>query len=125
MRHLTMARGAACALALALCAPAAADRAPRERRTLADCTAFDQADKGEAEVEFTLHNSCTAPIACAISWEVVCAPDSHKRRSVHPGSAKLTLSEQATEKRSTSASVCGDDSWAISNVTWSCNPQKD
>jgi hypothetical protein len=126
MRHVTLARWACCALALSICTPALADKAGRgAHKTLADCTAFDQADKGEAEVEFILHNSCSVPIECAITWQVTCAPTSHKRRSVHPGAAKLALVEQTTQSTSTSAQVCGDDSWAIENVNWSCAPSKE
>jgi hypothetical protein len=113
---------ATCALAISFCVPALADKA---HKSLADCTFFDQADKGEDAVEFTIHNSCSIPVDCAISWQVVCAPDSHKRRSLHPGSSKLALTDGGTQSAAASASVCGDDGWSLQSIQWSCTPNKD
>lgn len=122
MRASTAARWATCALALTLCVPALAEKTPR---SLADCTSFDQADKGDDAVSFTIRNSCTVPVDCAVSWRVVCAPASKKRRSTHVGSAKLNLSLGTSAATDASASTCGDDSWAIDSIEWSCQPNKD
>jgi hypothetical protein len=96
------------------------------RKSLADCTVFNQADKGDTAVELTIRNSCTIPVDCMISWNVVCAPDAPKRRANHPGSAKLSLAaDNGTKSAEASARVCGDDSWAIQSIEWSCQPNKD
>jgi hypothetical protein len=126
MRAPRWARWASCALAMSLvvsiCAPAAfADRA----RSLADCTSFDQTSAVDAKVAFTIHNACTVPVDCAVSWRVVCAPDSKKRRAVHPGSAKLALTAGGGDTAEASAAVCGDDGWTIDSVRWRCEPNKD
>ena len=71
-------RWATCALAIATVVPAFADR---PRRSLAACTRFDQADQGESRVAFTIHNGCSIPVDCAVSWRVVGAPDTRKRRA--------------------------------------------
>jgi hypothetical protein len=120
MRAPHWARWATCALAISICAPAFADRA----RSLADCTSFDQTNKSDAKVAFTIHNACTVPIDCAVSWRVVCAPDSRKRRSTHPGSAKFALIAGGGDTTEASAVVCGDDAWTIDSVRWSCAPNK-
>jgi hypothetical protein len=121
MRSARRARWATCALALSLSLPAAADR----HRSVSDCTTFDQTDSGEVAVDFTIKNTCSVPLDCAFSWRVVCAPASKKRRSVHPSSARLALLGGTASSASASASVCGDDSWAIDEISWSCQPSKD
>ena len=122
MRSVIRARWATCALALTICLPAAADR---RGRSLSDCTAFDQADKADDAVAFTIRNSCTVPVDCAISWRVVCAPSSKKRRSVHPSAVKLALVEGTSSSAEASAAVCGDDGWTIDGIEWSCQPNKE
>ena len=114
---------AICALALMITIPAATARG--SKKSLADCTAFDQEDKDDVTVAFTIHNSCTVPVDCKVSWRVVCAPDSKKRRSTHAKSAKLALHEVGAGSAEASAAVCGDDGWAIDSVNWSCEPNKD
>lgn len=122
MRANCCARWATCALAISICAPAFADRT---RRSLSSCTSFDQADRGEARVELTIRSTCSIPIDCAVSWRVVCAPDSKKRRATHPGSARFALGAGASQSAEASAVICGDDAWAIDSVQWSCQPSKD
>jgi hypothetical protein len=91
---------ATCALAITVAAPmlASAPAAAEHShggKSLAECTAFDQADKGDSAVQFTIHNTCTIPVDCTLSWRLVCAPDSKKRRSTHPssGAASPTKTE--------------------------------
>jgi hypothetical protein len=121
MRSTRWARWATCALALCLTVPAAA----HHHRTVTECTTFDQADKGEDSVAFTIKNQCTIPVACTVSWQVVCAPSSKKRRAVHASAAKLALTSGATSSAEASASVCGDDTWTIADVSWQCAPSTD
>jgi len=102
---------------------AAADRG--ERKTIASCTSFEQNDRDDDTVELSIHNSCSMPVDCAMSWRVVCAPDSKKRRAAHPGSSKLALVSAGSGSAQVSASVCGDDAWAIDSISWSCEPNKD
>lgn len=124
MRATHWARWATCALATSLiCLPAFADRA---RRSLSDCTSFDQADSGDQAVAFTVRNTCSIPVDCAISWRLVCAPDSKTRRAVHPGAAKFTLAASSgRETTEASAAICGDTGWTLDSVRWSCQPNKD
>lgn len=126
MRATQWARWASCALAISICVPTAfADRGAAGKKSLASCTSFDQEDSGEDAVKFTVQNTCTVPIDCTISWRVVCAPDSKKRRSTHAGSAKLALADANAQSAQASAAVCGDDGWAIDSIQWSCEPNKD
>ena len=122
MRSTTWARWATCALAISICVPAFADHT---KKSLAECTTFDQNEKGEDKVEFTVKNSCSIPLDCSMSWRVVCAPDSKKRRSVHASEAKFSLTTGKEETRSASASICGDDAWTIDAVEWGCSPNKE
>jgi hypothetical protein len=95
------------------------------RRSLASCTSFDQRDKDDVSVQFTIKNSCTVPVDCAITWRVVCAPQSKKRRAVHAKSVKLALTEASSSSAEASAAVCGDDAFEISGISWSCQPNGD
>ena len=122
MRTVCWVRWATCALAISIVVPAFADRA---RRSLSDCTSFDQVDRGDDKVAFTIHNACTIPVDCSVSWRVVCAPDSKKRRASHPGSVKLAIADGGSQSTEASAAICGDDSWAIDSVHWACLPNKD
>ena len=124
MRSSSWTRWATCALAIMIAVPAAtADRGAK--KSLATCTSFDQTDKDDDTVEFTIHNSCTIPVDCSVSWRVVCAPDSKKRRASHPGAAKLALQDTTMGSAQATAAICGDDAWSIDSVSWSCEPNKD
>jgi len=126
MRTASWVRGATCALAISIivsaAVPALADRA---RRTLAACTSFDQVDRGEDRVAFTIHNGCSVPIDCAVSWRLICAPEAKKRRAAHPGAVKLAIADGASQSTEASAAICRDDGWVIDSVQWSCQPNKD
>jgi len=124
MRSKTWARWATCALAMMIVVPlATADRS--SKKTIASCTSFEQNDRDDDTVELSIHNSCSMPVDCSMSWRVVCAPDSKKRRAVHTGSSKLALQSAGTGSAQASAAVCGDDAWAIDSINWSCEPNKD
>jgi hypothetical protein len=122
MRATWWARWATCALAISICVPALADRA---KRSLATCTTFDQADKPDDKVAFTIHNTCSIPIDCSVSWRVVCAPEARKRRTEHRGATRFTLADGGIQSAEASASVCGDEAWAIDSVRWHCQRNKD
>ena len=119
MRHARWARWASCALALSVCVPAFADH----KKSVSECTAFDEAEKGEDAIELTVKNSCSMPVDCTLSWVVVCAPKSAKRRAVHPAATKFSLAQAASQSQDASAAVCGDDSWTIDDISWSCQPK--
>ena len=122
MRATRWARWATCALAITICVPASADRA---RRSLSACTSFDQTDKGDDKVAFTVHNACSIPVDCTVSWRVVCAPQSKTRRASYPSSAKFAVTEGGSQSAEASAVVCGDAAWTIDLVQWTCQPNKD
>jgi hypothetical protein len=116
-------RWATCALAVSIFVPAAL--ADRGTRSVSNCTSFDQIDKSDDTVQFTITNSCTVPVDCSLSWRVVCAPSSKKRRAVHPSSKKFALDHAASQTAEASATICGDDSWSIESIQWSCAPNPD
>jgi hypothetical protein len=116
------ARWATCAVAISICVPALADRA---RRSLATCTSFDQVDQGDDKVAFTIHNTCSIPVECSVSWRVVCAPESTKRRTSHPDTASFLVSDGTSQTAEASATVCGAQAWVIDSVHWRCVAAKD
>lgn len=122
MRSTSWARWATCALAITIAIPALADH---DRKSVAECTSFDQEEKGDSAIAMTLHNSCSVPVDCTISWRVVCAPESKKRRAAHPSTTKVSLATGATSSAEATANVCGDDGWSIDSIEWSCQPNKE
>lgn len=102
-----------------------AEATPSKPRSLARCTSFEQREKDETSLEITIKNRCSMPIDCKLSWQLVCAPESKKRRKVLPESTAFTLSTDAAQSTSASATVCGDDSWVIQSVTWRCEASKE
>lgn len=113
---------ATCALAMFIASPALAQ--PRAR-SVASCAAFDQSNKDENKVAFAIHNACTIPLDCSVSWRLVCAPESKARRASHPGRATFSLAAGARDAAEASAATCGDDGWTLDSVQWSCQPSKD
>jgi hypothetical protein len=99
--------------------------ANKANKSLADCTTFQQNDKGDDAVEMTIHNSCTIPVDCSVSWRVVCAPDSAKRKNVHDSSKKFSLTSGTEQSAQADATICGDDGWSIDSIKWGCEPNKD
>jgi hypothetical protein len=117
-------RFAICALVIAISVPAAF--ADKGNKSVATCTSFDQVDKDDETVSLTIKNSCTVPVDCEVSWKVVCAPESKKRRAVHAKSQKLAaMGTDSSLTAEASAAVCGDASFSIEQVQWGCTPTKD
>jgi hypothetical protein len=123
MRTSCWTRWAISALALSICVPVAL--ADRGTKSVSTCASFNQADKGDDKVEFKLQSSCSVPLDCSISWRVVCAPESKKRRAEHAGATKLALLGGSSQTAEASAAVCGDAGWAFDSIAWSCQPNKD
>jgi hypothetical protein len=127
MRTVSSVRWATCALAISILLAFGFGRAAadRPRRTIATCASFDQVDRGEDRVAFTIHNACSIPVDCSVAWRLVCAPDAKRRRASHPGNAQLTIAEGASQSAEASAAICGDDAWTIDSVVWRCQPNND
>lgn len=118
-----------CALALALAvSPALADNKKKKkakakpRESVAACTTFDQLDREDDSVDLVIGSSCEVPVACSVSWSLVCAPGTKHARKSHGGEA-FTLEATQSQSTNASAGTCGNDGWVIDDVVWSCNPQ--
>jgi hypothetical protein len=122
MRSHRRVRWAICALAISIAIPAGADSS---RKSVADCAAFSQAEKDEATLELSIHNSCTMPVDCTITWRVVCAPESRTRKAAHAHRDRFTLTTGTGKSTQASALECGDDAFTLDQVQWSCEPNKD
>lgn len=126
MMQVRLAGAAAlCALAVVCSLSSFASADSVRRRSLTSCTQFEQRDKDELSLELTVRSTCSMPIDCALSWQLVCAPDSRKRRKVTSGAASFTVGSASAQSADASAASCGDDSWTIKNITWRCEPSKE
>ncbi len=128
MRFANALRSASCMLVLVVTSSsvfAQPSKAPRSKKSVAECATFDQTDKGDDGVALSVRNSCAVPVSCTMSWTLVCAPESKKRKSLHKEAASFTLADGAAESRDASPAVCGADSWSLENIQWSCAPTRD
>jgi hypothetical protein len=125
MRSTTWVRWATCALAAMILAPAALAGGSGAKKSLDDCTSFEQVETSEEAMDLTIKSTCSIPIDCTVSWRVVCAPDSKKRRSTHRSAAKMVFPTVDTKSTQASAAVCGDDPWVLDSINWACEPNKD
>lgn len=118
---------ALCSLFVSVTAGADKDAAPAKKphASIADCATFVQKDATETTVEFTVDNSCTVAVECTVTWSVTCAPDSRKKRSKKFEGASFKLGTAEIKTTTADAARCGDDGWAIDDVSWSCAPSKD
>ena len=127
MRTTSRVRWASLALALSILVPtqlAAADG--KGKRSISECTSFDQKDRDDEDgVDMTIQNSCSVAVACHIKWDLTCAPESKKHRSRKTESHAFALDSTNGITLTASSARCGDDSWAIDEISWSCDPQKD
>jgi hypothetical protein len=123
MRSTRWARWATCALAISITVPALAKSTVN--KSISDCTSFQQSEKRDDALELALHNSCSMPVDCKVTWRVTCAPDSPKRRTAHAKTSKFTLASGTGTATEASAAECGDDSFSIDQVQWGCEPNKD
>jgi hypothetical protein len=124
MRTMLWARGALIALATSILVPACST-ASASKRSLDDCTSFQQVESSEEVMNLTIQSSCSIPIDCTVSWRVVCAPESKKRRTTHRGAAKMSFPTMDTKSVQASAAVCGDDGWQLDSINWACTPNQD
>lgn len=127
MRSRRRARRVGSVLALALVclsSTVGADGGRRRARSISECASFSQRDSADDAVDFSVANGCTMPIECTITWTVVCAPDT-KRVSRKQAGAAFTLAPTESRTATASAAACGDDGWAIDDVSWQCGPAKD
>ena len=123
MRSMSWKRWATCALAASILVPALATAGGR--RSLDDCTSFSQVEETEEVTSLTVTSTCSIPIDCTVSWRVVCAPDSKKRRAAHRNSVVFAFPTTDTKTARASAEICGDDSFVIDSVQWSCQRNRD
>ena len=116
----------ALALAIALPAPLYADTpTPKKKKSVAECTSFDQSDRDEEDgVDFSVHNACSIPVSCSVSWALTCSPQSKKRRSRRVDSHAFQLDAEHGLSVTASSSRCGESDWSIDHITWSCQPSK-
>jgi hypothetical protein len=126
MRSMTGARWATCALAAMIVVPFVTSASVAgSKKSLDDCTSFEQVETSDESMDLTIKSTCSIPIDCTVSWRVVCAPESKKRRATHRGAAKMAFPTVDTKSAQASAAVCGDDPWVLDSINWACEPNKD
>jgi hypothetical protein len=96
---------------------------PLTSKSIANCALFTQTDRSDDGIAIVVANACGIPLNCKVSWSVVCAPDSAKRRVKHSSRLAFALEDGKQEEHTASPGVCKSDNWSIENIAWSCAPQ--
>jgi hypothetical protein len=90
---------------------------------VSSCVTFGQSDAGDA-VNFRFVSTCEAPLSCGVTWTLQCESwEGKKTAKTHDGVA-FELESNASYLATASPATCGDDGWAIDDVSWSCTPPK-
>lgn len=89
-------------------------------KRIARCVKYSQKrGSDDQSVDVGLRNRCRYDVSCTVEWTVSCeddeadAPARHQARSVD-------LDRGAREIINASAAVCGDGSWAVDDIRWTC-----
>ena len=96
------------------------ERSVSKKRIITSCPAFHQARVGNEGLRFELHNTCSFPVACTLTWAVHC-----RGRGESPGerSGSLELAVGDSDSVVASGDACGPDGWDIDGIHWSCDPR--
>lgn len=107
-------------------ASAQSKKSTKSRQMISRCVKMSQQKAGDSGLELALSNRCQFPVACTLSWQLVCERQGEtKRRTRHDESAQLSLADGESTTTTADASTCGDESWAIRRVKWSCEQSDD
>ena len=87
------------------------------RPTANDCMSFDRSEQDHA-IEYRLTNGCDQRVACTVTWKLSCGD--RPPLVTHAGRGSTLLDPSASDAITASAAACGEQSWRISDVAWSC-----
>jgi hypothetical protein len=123
MRHINVVALIALAVLPAGAGDASAQsRKPnRSRPEISRCIKLTQDSVGDSGLELSLANSCRVPVACTLSWQLVCENQGETRRRTRANvNVRLAVEDGETGSTLADASSCRGESWAIRRVKWSC-----
>ena len=92
----------------------------KKRASKMTCMKYSQA-MSESGVDLTLRSGCEARVTCEIRWVVRCGDDD-KDTAKRQFAESFSLDHGDAHRAEPSAAVCGDESWEIDDVRWSCQP---
>ncbi len=92
-------------------------------KSLAACTSFDQVDRDDEDgVDLSVSSTCDVKMSCTIKWRLTCSPDSKKKRKSTWEGYSFELEGIASGQTTAAATSCGNNSWSIDSISWSCQP---
>jgi hypothetical protein len=87
-------------------------------RVASRCVTLAQETSGQT-VDLSLTNRCEASMSCSVGWVVRCGQA--RRLTTHRGSESVWLADGSSQTVTASAAECGDQSWRVGAIRWSCN----
>jgi hypothetical protein len=107
-----------CAMAIG----ASSTAAKPTKQKIARCVKYSQArGADEQSVDVGLRNRCRFDVACTVEWKISC--DGDDAGTVREQARNVSLDRGAREIITASATVCGDESWAVDDIRWTCEPR--
>lgn len=111
------------ALAIGASAGAGDLSAKTPKNKIARCVKYSQKKGADQQsVDVGLRNRCRYNVSCTVEWKVSCEDDDADTPP-REQARTVDLDRGAAEIISASAAVCGDGSWAVDDIRWTCEPQ--
>lgn len=108
-----------CAIALGV---TAATAAKPKRVKIARCVKYSQKrGSDEQSVNVGLRNQCRYAVSCTVEWKITCEDDDADTPA-RVQARTVDLGRGAREIINASAAACGDASWAVDDIKWTCEP---
>lgn len=95
---------------------AAQSKKKKKKTPVSRCVSFSQDQTRDNAISMTLKNRCDVDLSCSVSWTLRCDGDDGKRKEREV----FTLLDDSSYTTDATADVCGEDGWAISDVSWAC-----
>jgi len=92
------------------------------KSSLSRCVRYGQTMGSDKQsVDIKLRNRCRVPVSCSLERKVSCDAD-EAGTDPREFADVMKLSKGARDSINASAAACGDDGWAITDITWECEP---
>ena len=108
-----------CAMALGATSDLGA-KTPKKK--IARCVKYTQTKgKDEQSVDVGLRNRCRYSVSCTVEWKISCEAEPDVAPREH--AMTVELDRGAREIINASAASCGESSWGVDDIRWTCEPQ--
>lgn len=110
--------------ALAPSSVSMAQGSARRPQRVSRCVKYSQTMGSDKQsVDIGLANRCRFAVSCTVEWRVSCESDGAGNSG--EAARSLDLGAGARQTINASAARCGDESWEVQDIRWTCERQQD